>query len=366
MRILLLIVFCNLMAFHAAQSQNVRFLFSVSNVGNTSTVTIKAQAIAGTGNNLTGFTTYLYYDNAKATVTGFDPSPIAGAPYNWGIGNQSFVNFFPELNFSVPITHNGYFFYQNFDQSFLGFSVPTGAPVTLLTITFNIISDNGGDVFLAGTAQVPAMVYVDNIPNGHPVITLGNQIMALPLELLSFTAQPQHSAIALNWTSQHEVAFAGFELQKAEDVEDPIFEKLDWIAGKGLADSGLNQYAYIDHAVAAGSSYYYRLKMIDLDGSFKYSNIVTASMDENGIRYTVTPNPSKGIFQIEYDASSDRKIELFVHNAKGQHVKTAAWFCEKGTNQFALDLENQPAGVYYLSFAHAQSTKQVIALELID
>ncbi|MBL7792509.1 MAG: T9SS type A sorting domain-containing protein [Saprospiraceae bacterium] len=308
----------------------------------------------------------MYYDNAKATVTGFDPNPIAGAPYNWGIGNQSFVNFFPELNFSVPITHNGYFFYQNFDQNFSGFNVPTGAPVTLLTVTFNITSDNGGDVFLAGTAQVPAMVYVDNTPSGHDVIILGNQIMALPLELLSFTAQAQHSAIALNWTSQHEVAFAGFELQKADDIEDPVFEKLDWIAGKGLADSGLNQYAYIDNAVAAGSSYYYRLKMIDLDGSYKYSNIVTASIDDNGIRYQITPNPSKGIFQIEYDASSDRKIELYVHNAKGQHIKTATWFCEKGTNQFALDLENQPAGMYYLTFTHSQSSKQVIALEVVD
>jgi hypothetical protein len=163
-----LFVFILFTAFAAGLSaQDVRFSMSVSGTGATRTVSVFASNV-GTANNLTGFTSYLYYDNTKATLASFDATPVTAGTNNWGTTNQTNINFQANANPAVTSPHNGFFFYQNFDNNFAGFAV-SATPTLVLTATFNVISASGGSFFLAGTNHVPPMAYLDNAINGFPV-----------------------------------------------------------------------------------------------------------------------------------------------------------------------------------------------------
>jgi hypothetical protein len=158
-------------------AQDVRFSMSVSGTGTTRTVSVFASNV-GTASNLMGFTSYLYYDNTKATLASFNSTPVTGGANNWGTTNQTNINFQASTNPAVTSPHNGYFFYQNFDNNFAGFAV-SATPTLVLTATFNVISASGGSFFLAGTTHVPPMAYLDNAINGFPVDDLPFSDLAL-------------------------------------------------------------------------------------------------------------------------------------------------------------------------------------------
>lgn len=92
----------------------------------------------------------------------------------------------------------------------------------------------------------------------------------VPVELISFTATFNGTSVDLNWITSTETNNAGFEIQRSSDGTN--FETLSFIAGNGTTTE-TQVYTYSDISVDIGS-YTYRLKQVDLNGSFSYSNEV--------------------------------------------------------------------------------------------
>jgi hypothetical protein len=108
----------------------------------------------------------------------------------------------------------------------------------------------------------------------------------LPITLLSFNAKALENAIRLDWVTSMEKDFNYFEVQKATSSLD--FAALVQTKGRGGMDVN-TKYSYMDARPARGKNYY-RLKSVDLDGTFKYSDVIVADWNGDFRAATVYPN----------------------------------------------------------------------------
>ncbi|MCE7059606.1 cellulase family glycosylhydrolase [Dyadobacter sp. CY343] len=110
----------------------------------------------------------------------------------------------------------------------------------------------------------------------------------LPVRLVSFEAKlEENKTVRLTWKTAAETAFSHFELERSEDGID--FSKIISI-NSGQKEAGVN-YEYLDKNLAA-DSYYYRLKMQDLDGAYAYSKIASVNLGKYSTAH-VFPSPAK-------------------------------------------------------------------------
>jgi Secretion system C-terminal sorting domain len=301
------------------QAQNVTFSYTVANSGATSVVSVFARATSASGNNIMGFTSNLYYDITKATVASTNSNPIANAPNNWGTAIQTIVNHQPTPNAAVPVPHQGCFQYSNVDQNFTGTNMPL-TPVLLFSVTFNILSGNGGLVYLASTTQQPALEYFDDNSVTFPVVVTGANSLPLsgaplPVQLLHVKAQKVHKQdVLLTWRTAHEVDVQQYEVQKSQNATD--WSKIGYLEAQVKGT-----YQFTDRAAFQTSkTNYYRLKINDLDGSHAFSQIVKEQLIATE-SLVITPNPSNGIFQIQFPDTKERIKELNVIDAQGRLVQ---------------------------------------------
>jgi hypothetical protein len=194
------------------------------------------------------------------------------------------------------------------------------------------------------TAVIPhAVLFMPTVP----VCFTGTLIdqVSLPLELIEFKAQPRNKFIALDWKTASEHGFSGFELQRSTD--GVVFEKTNWTSGKGVME---NAYRYDDRQVQEGILYYYRLKMVDADGSFAYSGIRSAVLGENWGQPTVTPNPTNGRTVLSFEAPEAGSGRVEVTDSNGKSTFRRDINFEKGENKIELDLSVLRPGTYVLQF----------------
>ncbi|HQI41375.1 MAG TPA: hypothetical protein PK665_09805, partial [Ignavibacteriaceae bacterium] len=91
----------------------------------------------------------------------------------------------------------------------------------------------------------------------------------VPVELTSFTAKADNNTVTLDWTTATELNNSGFQIERSNGSE---YQTVGFVAGHGTS-TNVHNYTFVDQNVEAGS-YSYRLKQIDLDGTFEYSNTI--------------------------------------------------------------------------------------------
>ncbi len=97
----------------------------------------------------------------------------------------------------------------------------------------------------------------------------------IPVQLISFSAQQLGNDVKLNWSTVTETNNEGFEIQKKKSEvrsQESEWVKIGFVPGFGTTTE-VYQYYFIDESVQPGN-YQYRLKQIDFDGTFEYSNII--------------------------------------------------------------------------------------------
>ncbi|MCB0514406.1 MAG: hypothetical protein KDC60_08255, partial [Bacteroidetes bacterium] len=133
----------------------------------------------------------------------------------------------------------------------------------------------------------------------------------LPIELLSFTGYNDGDVNVLNWVTASERNSSKFEIEKSSDAS--TFEYIGEVpaAGNSIIELGYN---FIDPNPQFGDNYY-RLKMIDSDGTFKYSEIINIKVREDNMGVQdgiikIYPNPTNGYLNIQYQSSRDNNLDL--------------------------------------------------------
>ena len=166
----------------------------------------------------------------------------------------------------------------------------------------------------------------------------------IPVELTSFTANADYGVVELSWITATETNNQGFEVQRSSGGE---FETIAFVEGHGTTTE-VQAYSYIDRNVNLGS-YSYRLKQVDFDGTYEYSNIIEVdvpapavfALDQN------YPNPFNPSTKIAFRLAVDSKVSLKVFDVLGQEVATLVnTNMLAGGHSFDFDASSLNSGVY--------------------
>ena len=167
----------------------------------------------------------------------------------------------------------------------------------------------------------------------------------LPLELLTFTATPLQNHITLKWESIEATNLSHFIVERSTDAHS--YTKIDQLLGKNMPPT--NKYSIDDHTVKSGQLYYYRLKIIRLDGNFDYSPIRIAQINET-IEMTIFPNPTNNILNIKMNKGDIK--EVIIQNTAGREVMRKNTF----TNSEWIDVSTLAAGLYFVRVINRNNT----------
>lgn len=182
-----------------------------------------------------------------------------------------------------------------------------------------------------------------------------------PVKLVSFDGTYSDGIATLNWTTSQELNNDHFELLRSNDGRD--FELVATIAGAGNSFTA-QKYRYQDRVFAQGNNVYYKLKQIDKDGRFTFSDIIKLSVNATKSSFHVFPNPAKNDFTVSFSANKSGNATLFVRSTNGQTVLSKTIDILKGNNAISANISQLKTGMYYISIVndevnyHAKLQKQ--------
>jgi hypothetical protein len=156
----------------------------------------------------------------------------------------------------------------------------------------------------------------------------------IPVELTSFTAFSQSGYIELNWSTATETNNMIFEVERRN--EDSDFILVGFVEGKGTTTEP-HEYFYIDRNVTTGK-YFYRLKQVDFDGTFEYSNEIEVDASPTSFSLEQNyPNPFNPSTTIKFNLPVKEFVSLKIYDVLG--------------NEVAVILnEEKPAGLHSIEF----------------
>ncbi len=146
----------------------------------------------------------------------------------------------------------------------------------------------------------------------------------IPVELISFTVDVDGNSVTLNWQTSTETNNQGFEVQRAssETIFVKEWEMIGFVEGNGTTTEQ-NAYFFIDKDLKA-NKYQYRLKQIDFDGSYAYSDIIEIEV-EAPMEFSLEqnyPNPFNPTTNIKYSVPADGNVSLKVYDILGNEIAT--------------------------------------------
>jgi hypothetical protein len=119
--------------------------------------------------------------------------------------------------------------------------------------------------------------------------TLDFQALVLPVTLVNFNARLVDRKVELTWATSEEINNSHFEVERSNNPNEG-FVNIGKVLGNATTED-LNEYRFLDGGPEEGPNYY-RLKQVDFDGSFEYTPIVIAELEEAAERMlSVFPNP---------------------------------------------------------------------------
>jgi hypothetical protein len=168
----------------------------------------------------------------------------------------------------------------------------------------------------------------------------------LPLELISFTVNVRDHDAILEWKSASEVNTDVAEIQHARENGEFATIGTRKLAGNS---SGELVYQFVHENISYGK-HFYRLRFVDVDGSFEYSPVRHAFQSRSGFEIiSITPNPSSGRVELVYQSDEEGPIQFELTNVAGQKVKSAKWNSTHGINTMRFDFSGIDQGMFIVS-----------------
>ncbi len=209
-----------------------------------------------------------------------------------------------------------------------------------------------GDGFIYASGYFNSTAYFDNTTITSAggadmfVCKLVSTPKVVPVELVSFKGLAESGKVILSWSTATETNNSGFALERSSD--NSAFAKIGFVKGNGTTTERTD-YSFIDENISA-SKYYYRLKQIDFDGTFKYSSIVEVSLNAPGRfnLYQNYPNPFNPATSIAFDLPVASQVSIKIYNCLGKEIDILS---NKdflaGRSEVKFDASGFASGVYF-------------------
>lgn len=185
----------------------------------------------------------------------------------------------------------------------------------------------------------------------------------LPVELVSFTGRVENGNIILEWTTSSEINNLGFEIQRSLDKNQ--FNTIGFVEGNG-SSTERNEYRFVEEGFKG--KVYYRLKQIDYNGTFSFSDII----EINGVTVTTIeleqnyPNPFNPSTKIKYQIANAGFVSLKIYDVLGNEVATLVnKEMQPGSYGIEFNASDLPSGIYIytLKVGEFTQTKKMILLK---
>lgn len=193
-------------------------------------------------------------------------------------------------------------------------------------------------------------------------------ILGIPLttQMVHFDGKLRNKDVFLNWVVSTETDVRVYQVQRA--TSGGKFKNI----GKVMATGGNGQpavYDFVDRDLPLGEKYvYYRLNVVNYDGTHGYSPIVDIKIDEiNKLNTKLSPNPTKTgqTTQLTFDAPKAGSADLSLINLMGIIIKNQSINTRKGLNSVSIDTSNLKAGIYLIKLKTGaiQETKRLVIVD---
>jgi hypothetical protein len=193
-------------------------------------------------------------------------------------------------------------------------------------------------------------VHVTLQPGEYYVFTNKNvKDIVLPVNWLNFTAQRTTArAVELKWSTATELNNDHYEIQRS--VDGVSFSTI-----ASVIASNKRQYEYTDtHPFV--STNFYRIKQVDKDGKYSYSFIVKISINDNGIRWQLYPNPAENNTAI-YAQKDLIKVRVILTDLSGRILFLGQYNNISVGEHIDIPVQNLAKGVYMLKVISEQGSK---------
>jgi hypothetical protein len=174
----------------------------------------------------------------------------------------------------------------------------------------------------------------------------------LPITLRLWNGVYKNNKTALNWQTEEGASFSHFIVEHSTDG-------IHYAALGQVAASSNLRYSFVDAMPASGLNYY-RLKMVDQNGQYHYSGVITIRTDVKGFQVTASPNPFTDHMVITIASEADETVHLRMFNSDGKLVWRKTLFVTAGTNaQYFNELQSLPRGIYFIKVNKQQTAAAI-------
>lgn len=233
----------------------------------------------------------------------------------------------------------------------------------------SLIQDVFGGVLVNETFAGTDSVVVTN-PGIVQLNVFVDYIDIVPVELTSFTGSVHGEGVLLNWTTATELNNQGFDIERSASIQ--AWTKIGYVPGFGTTTEP-RTYSFMDNQVATGH-YNYRLKQIDFDGTYAYSDEVGVEVDITPSQYGLFqnyPNPFNPTTKIQFQVPQASDVSIVIYDMLGQEVKSL--FAENvqagnysvdwnGTNDAGLKMSSG-SYIYRMTAGEFVQTKEMVLLK---
>jgi hypothetical protein len=293
------------------------------------------------------------YDDAMSFGAGAGQFPLAVAP---------------SQNFDVTVRLNGeqvgnevfYGMWIDWDDdgTYDDFYNGSGIVASPVDITVNITAP----ATISGTGNVNVRLRSDDNAFSSSDFTGGRtngevedyqRLIPLPVELISFTGLPKECDIHLSWSTASEVNNDHFVMEYSADGQG--FSPLGYVEGNGTTVD-VQDYQFIHKNVRNPYSYY-RIKQVDYDGSFEYSDVIMVKSECTSIVESIViyPNPTRDIANLEILSSKKTVIDLILVDVAGKLLYQNEIQLNEGATKHVINMEKYAPGTYFISIKNGDS-----------
>ncbi|MBK8088612.1 MAG: T9SS type A sorting domain-containing protein [Chitinophagaceae bacterium] len=169
----------------------------------------------------------------------------------------------------------------------------------------------------------------------------------LPVHLLYLKGKAINRSALLEWATSGEIDNDYFDVERS--ANGITFLKIGTVKGSGNT-SIQKTYQYTDEHPLTGTNYY-RIKQVDTNLDFMYSGIVSVQITEPAIGISLSPNPATNLLFVKINGLEADEIDLKLMDQHGKIYKFISLKCKKGENNFTINIEDLPKGLYYINLS---------------
>jgi|GEM_PF-4498994 len=249
---------------------------------------------------------------------------------------------------------------------------PTGvADMESISVTSDcaVVGNTGSGILYeldatTGAAILPA-IYDDPLAADVEGMSCQHVTRAsLPVELSSFEAEYLgNGEVKLTWTTESEDNSLTFDVERS-GADASTYSTRSQIPAAGFSNT-TKSYEFIDqinpNLANSNTTLYYRLKMIDQDGVFEYSDIQLVKLRSSNNKLIGYPNPFYDIITIEYHGDNTDKNQLSVYDMFGKKID--GYSIEQQGDVFTLNLAHVPSGQYVVTIETEKEMQRFVVVK---